>query len=194
MVVQILVAIADDLVHRPPRHRRAGRHRAGLSLPDADDEHRHGRHGRQRRLVDGACPGRRDGSTMRALSSLHALVLAVGERAGLHRVRLDGGARALRADGRLSAARCRRASPTAMCGSPGAVLLWLFAFLSSLLRGGGDAATPGRYGLIGSVALRAAGGHPGAGCRPMARARPRRACDRARSSPRRARWCCCSGA
>jgi putative MATE family efflux protein len=33
----------------------------------------------------------------------------------------------------------------------GAVLLWLFAFLASLLRGGGDASTPGLYGLIGSV-------------------------------------------
>ncbi|HZB55040.1 MAG TPA: MATE family efflux transporter, partial [Reyranella sp.] len=33
----------------------------------------------------------------------------------------------------------------------GAVLLWLFAFLSSLLRGGGDAATPGLYGLIASI-------------------------------------------
>ena len=33
----------------------------------------------------------------------------------------------------------------------GAVLLWLFAFLSSLLRGGGDAATPGLYGLASSI-------------------------------------------
>ena len=33
----------------------------------------------------------------------------------------------------------------------GAVLLWLFAFLSSLLRGGGDAATPGLYGLVSSM-------------------------------------------
>jgi putative MATE family efflux protein len=33
----------------------------------------------------------------------------------------------------------------------GAVLLWLLAFLSSLLRGGGDAATPGLYGLIASI-------------------------------------------
>jgi putative MATE family efflux protein len=33
----------------------------------------------------------------------------------------------------------------------GAVLLWLFAFLSSLLRGGGDAATPGLYGLLSSI-------------------------------------------
>jgi putative MATE family efflux protein len=30
----------------------------------------------------------------------------------------------------------------------GSVLLWLFAFLSSLLRGSGDAATPGLYGLV----------------------------------------------
>jgi MATE family, multidrug efflux pump len=33
----------------------------------------------------------------------------------------------------------------------GAALLWLFAFLSSLLRGGGDAATPGLYGLVASI-------------------------------------------
>ncbi len=33
----------------------------------------------------------------------------------------------------------------------GAVLLWLFAFLSSLLRGGGDAATPGLYGVVASL-------------------------------------------
>ena len=33
----------------------------------------------------------------------------------------------------------------------GAVLLWLFAFLSSLLRGGGDAVTPGLYGLLSSM-------------------------------------------
>jgi putative MATE family efflux protein len=33
----------------------------------------------------------------------------------------------------------------------GAVLLWLFAFLAALLRGGGDAATPGLYGLVGSI-------------------------------------------
>lgn len=33
----------------------------------------------------------------------------------------------------------------------GAVLLWLFAFLASLLRGGGDAVTPGLYGLIASM-------------------------------------------
>ena len=33
----------------------------------------------------------------------------------------------------------------------GAVLLWLFPFLSSLLRGGGDAATPGLYGLASSI-------------------------------------------
>jgi len=33
----------------------------------------------------------------------------------------------------------------------GAVLLWLFAFLSSLLRGGGDAATPGLYGVVASI-------------------------------------------
>lgn len=34
----------------------------------------------------------------------------------------------------------------------GAILLWLFAFLASLLRGGGDAVTPGLYGLIASIA------------------------------------------
>jgi len=33
----------------------------------------------------------------------------------------------------------------------GSVLLWLFAFLSSLLRGSGDAATPGLYGLLASM-------------------------------------------
>ena len=33
----------------------------------------------------------------------------------------------------------------------GSVLLWLFAFLASLLRGSGDAATPGLYGLIATV-------------------------------------------
>ena len=33
----------------------------------------------------------------------------------------------------------------------GAVLLWLFAFLWSLLRGCGDAATPGLYGVVASV-------------------------------------------
>lgn len=33
----------------------------------------------------------------------------------------------------------------------GAVLLWLFAFLASLLRGGGDAVTPGLYGLVASI-------------------------------------------
>jgi putative MATE family efflux protein len=41
----------------------------------------------------------------------------------------------------------------------GAVLLWLFAFLASLLRGGGDAATPGLYGLVASfVYVPVAGG------------------------------------
>ncbi|TAJ33352.1 MAG: MATE family efflux transporter [Reyranella sp.] len=34
----------------------------------------------------------------------------------------------------------------------GAILIWANFFLSSLLRGGGDAATPGRYMLISSVA------------------------------------------
>jgi MATE family, multidrug efflux pump len=33
----------------------------------------------------------------------------------------------------------------------GSVLLWLFAFLASLLRGAGDAATPGLYGLVASI-------------------------------------------
>ena len=33
----------------------------------------------------------------------------------------------------------------------GAALMWLFAFLSSLLRGGGDAATPGLYGVMASI-------------------------------------------
>jgi Na+-driven multidrug efflux pump len=33
----------------------------------------------------------------------------------------------------------------------GAVLLWVSAFLGALLRGGGDAATPGRYGLAASL-------------------------------------------
>jgi putative MATE family efflux protein len=34
----------------------------------------------------------------------------------------------------------------------GAVLVWIIAFLASALRGGGDAATPGRYGLVASLA------------------------------------------
>lgn len=33
----------------------------------------------------------------------------------------------------------------------GGVVLWLGAFLAALLRGGGDAATPGRYGLLMSI-------------------------------------------
>jgi putative MATE family efflux protein len=33
----------------------------------------------------------------------------------------------------------------------GAVLLWIFAVQSSLLRGAGDAATPGLYGIVGSL-------------------------------------------
>src|SRR5882757_4990623 len=33
----------------------------------------------------------------------------------------------------------------------GAVLLWLYAFLASLLRGGGDAATPGLYGFVALI-------------------------------------------
>ncbi len=34
----------------------------------------------------------------------------------------------------------------------GAVLVWIIAFLASALRGGGDAATPGCYGLVASLA------------------------------------------
>jgi putative MATE family efflux protein len=33
----------------------------------------------------------------------------------------------------------------------GSVVLWLFAFLASLLRGSGDAATPGLYGLLATI-------------------------------------------
>ena len=73
----------------------------------------------------------------------------------------------------------------------GAVLLWLFAFLSSLLRGGGDAATPGLYGLASSIVyvplagILALGIGPWPGLGLVGRRLP--------AWSRRAPLCCCLG-
>ena len=163
------------LFHRPAGHRCARRHRAGLPLPDADDEHRHGRHGRQRRRVDGACPGR--GANRRCPRSRRARAgPGRGERTGLHRLRVVDGARALRADGwrRWRAGGRRRLQSCVVRRRRAAVAVRFPVVVAARRRRCRDAWALWSRELD---RLRAAGRHPGVGHRPVARARPRRAGD-----------------
>ena len=82
---------------------------------------------------------------------LHALVLGAGARAALHPARLDGGARALPAAGRRGPALDNALTYSHVLFT-GSLVIWANFFLSALLRGGGDAATPGRYMLFSSLA------------------------------------------
>src|SRR6266446_1176131 len=129
-----------DLHLRPAGHAGAGRLRAGLSVHDADDHDGRRRHGRRRGGRHGPRDGRRPGRGRPCAGAARA---GAGRRAGaaLHPARLDGGGESL--DIALTYSHVL---------FTGSLVIWANFFLSALLRGGGDAATPGRYMLLGSIA------------------------------------------
>ena len=81
---------------------------------------------------------------------LHALILATAFALGFTALAWTVGPWLFGLMGGAGSALQRAASYSHVWFS-GAVLSWVSAFLGALLRGGGDAATPGRYGLVASL-------------------------------------------
>ena len=150
MVAQTFVAIAETFIFGRLGTAGAGGLRAGFSVHDADDHDGRRRHGRRRggrhgprdgRRPDRRCarPGAARPGAGPGLALLFTL-LAWTVLPALYRL-LGGEGPAL--------ANALIYSHVLFTGS---LAIWANFFLSSLLRGGGDAATPGRYMLFSSLA------------------------------------------